>query len=141
MKALVVDDSRAMRTIVSRILGDVGVEEIIQAGNGQEALDALEALGSAPLPDVALVDWHMPVMNGLEFVQAVHARSDWRRMTIMMVTTEAEQDQIVRALTAGAHEYLMKPFSRESLVEKLELMGLVSVAPHPGGDPSGGIPS
>ena len=129
MKVLVVDDSRSMRAIVTRILKDIGVDDIVQAGDGQEALTILE---TSDLPDLALVDWHMPVLNGLEFVTAVHQRSEWRRMTIMMVTTESEQAQMVRALTAGAHEYMMKPFSSEALVEKLSLLGLVSPVPAAG---------
>jgi two-component system chemotaxis response regulator CheY len=120
MKALVVDDSRSMRSIVSRILSGVGVEEIEQAGDGQQAIQVLE---SSALPDIALVDWHMPVMNGLEFVTAVRQRREWRPMAIMMVTTESEQSQIVRALAAGAHEYLIKPFTPDALVEKLTLLG------------------
>lgn len=125
MKALVVDDSRSMRAIISRILRDIGVEEIVQAEDGRAALEVLE---HESLPDVALVDWNMPVMNGLEFVSAVRSRTEFRPMTIMMVTTESEQPQIVRALAAGAHEYLMKPFSPDALVGKLALLGLVPSA-------------
>lgn len=126
MKALVVDDSRSMRTLVSRILGNVGITDIVQAGNGQEAIDVLE---STAMPEVALVDWHMPVMNGYEFVKAVRAREEWRRMTIMMVTTENEHGQIVKALAAGAHEYLLKPFTADALEQKLALLGLTPLVP------------
>ena len=126
MKALVVDDSRSMRTLVSRILVNVGITDIVQAGNGQEAIDVLEATG---MPEVALVDWHMPVMNGYEFVKAVRARQEWRRMTIMMVTTENEHGQIVKALAAGAHEYLLKPFTADALEQKLALLGLTPLVP------------
>ena len=122
MRALVVDDSRAMRKIVTRILRRAGIEEIDEAADGREAIACLE---SGPLPDVALVDWNMPVMNGLEFVNSVRRESEWRRITIMMVTTENEQTQIVRALAAGAHEYLIKPFDDESLIDKLAILGLV----------------
>jgi two-component system chemotaxis response regulator CheY len=121
MKALVVDDSRSMRTIVSRILDGLGVDEIVQAGNGQEAIAVLEGTG---LPDVALVDWQMPVMNGYEFVCAARRRAEWRTMTIMMVTTENEHAQIAKALAAGATEYLIKPFTADALVDKLSLVGL-----------------
>jgi two-component system chemotaxis response regulator CheY len=121
MKALVVDDSRSMRSIVSRILTGVGVDDIVQAENGQEAVNVLE---SGSLPDIALVDWHMPIMNGYEFVCAVRKRSEWRPMTIMMVTTENEHGQIVKALAAGATEYLIKPFTPDALVDKLSLLGL-----------------
>lgn len=121
MKALVVDDSRSMRTIVSRILTGLGVDEIVQAENGQAALDVLE---SGTLPDIALVDWHMPIMTGYEFVCAARKRPEWRPMSIMMVTTENESGQIIKALAAGATEYLIKPFTPDAMIEKLSLLGL-----------------
>ena len=130
MRALVVDDSRAMRRIVGRILVDAGFE-ILEAGDGQEAIAVLEA--NADLPVLACVDWNMPVMDGLTFNTEVRKRSEWRSITLMMVTTESEQDRIVRALAAGAHEYLIKPFTGDALVEKLDLLGLL---PMPAGDPS-----
>ena len=125
MRALVVDDSRAMRTILSRILRKAGIEEIREAADGSEAIARLQ---DGELPDVALVDWNMPVMNGLELVKAVRQRSEWRRIAIMMVTTENEQSQIVRALAAGAHEYLIKPFDEAALIDKLEILGLQPLA-------------
>ena len=121
MKALVVDDSRTMRRIVSRILQEIGYETD-EAGDGQEAIDLLEA-GS--VYDLACIDWNMPVMDGLEFVMVARARADWRAMTLMMVTTEAEHGQIVRALAAGAHEYIIKPFTPDAIRNKLELLGLI----------------
>lgn len=120
MRALVVDDSRAMRSILSRHLHDLGYD-VVQAADGQEALDLLVA---DPSVEVALVDWNMPVMNGLELVERCRRDAGLRSVTLMMVTTESEQSQIVRALAAGAHEYLIKPFTREALVEKLDLLGL-----------------
>ena len=77
------------------------------------------------MPDLATVDWNMPVMDGLQFVSAVRANPAWRGVTLMMVTTESEHGQIVRALAAGAHEYLIKPFTPDALRDKLELLGLV----------------
>lgn len=121
MHALVIDDSRAMRMILSRTLVGLGFE-VTQAGHGQEALDAVAA---GPLPTVCLVDWNMPVMNGLEFVTAMRAVPDYRGITLMMVTTESEHSQIVRALAAGAHEYVIKPFGPETIEEKLRFLGLV----------------
>ncbi len=123
MKALVIDDSRAMRMLLSRIVTELGFE-VAEAGNGQEALDTIDA---GAMPDVALIDWNMPVMDGLEFVSAMRARPDARHVTLMMVTTESERSQIVRALAAGAHEYLIKPFTEDALVSKLALLGLVRV--------------
>ena len=122
MRALVVDDSRAMRRIVGRILTDAGWT-VLEAGDGQEALDVLQTLDGPP--ELACVDWNMPVMDGLTFIQSVRKQSEWRAITLMMVTTESEQNQIVRALAAGAHEYLIKPFTGEAMLEKLDLLGLL----------------
>lgn len=124
MRALVIDDSRAMRMILRRIAGQLGFE-VTEAGNGQEALDRLEELiKESNVPELALIDWNMPIMNGLEFVTAVRDDSRFRSMTLMMVTTESEQSQIVRALAAGAHEYVVKPFTPDAITEKLALLGL-----------------
>jgi len=123
MRALVIDDSRTMRRIVADILDGLGFDTS-QAGNGREALDLLEA---GETFDLACIDWNMPVMDGLEFVAAVRARRQWPNLTLMMVTTEGEQGQIVRALAAGAHEYVMKPFTRDALASKLGLLGLLPV--------------
>jgi two-component system, chemotaxis family, chemotaxis protein CheY len=119
---MVIDDSRAMRLILRRIVTQLGFE-VQEAGNGREALDLLEKADS--VPEVALIDWNMPEMNGLEFVVAVRADERYRQMTLMMVTTESEHGQIVRALAAGAHEYVIKPFTPDAITEKLALMGLV----------------
>jgi two-component system chemotaxis response regulator CheY len=121
MQALVVDDSRAMRSILARLMTGLGFE-VSQAGDGAEALAVLE---TGVRPDVILVDWNMPVMDGLTFVKTVRARDDLREISLMMVTTESEQTAIVRALAAGAHEYVIKPFSDEVIAEKLALLGLV----------------
>jgi two-component system chemotaxis response regulator CheY len=128
MQAMVIDDSRAMRLILARIAGQLGFD-VIQAGNGREALDRLEELDTTP--ELALVDWNMPEMNGLEFIVAVRKEPKYKSMTLMMVTTESEQGQIVRALAAGAHEYVIKPFTPDAIVEKLALLGLVK-----NGDPA-----
>ncbi len=122
MLALVVDDSRAMRSILTRLLSGLGFD-VAQAGDGAEAMQVLDA---GTRPDVILVDWTMPVMNGLEFIRAVREVPAFRSITLMMVTTESEQGQIVRALAAGAHEYVIKPFTDEVIAEKLALLGLVA---------------
>jgi two-component system, chemotaxis family, chemotaxis protein CheY len=121
MHALVVDDSRAMRSILARLMTQLGFE-VAQAGDGQEALDQLDA---GLRPAVALVDWNMPVMDGLTFIKAVRGRDEFRDMSLMMVTTESEHGNIVRALAAGAHEYVIKPFTEDVITEKLALLGLV----------------
>jgi two-component system chemotaxis response regulator CheY len=117
---LVVDDSRAIRTIIGRILKELGFE-VEEAGHGKEALERLRQKGKVEL---ALVDWNMPEMNGLDFLAAARANPDWRDMPIVMVTTETEMAQMARALEAGANEYVMKPFTKEVLCEKLQLLGL-----------------
>ena len=122
MHALVVDDSRAMRSILARLMTGLGFE-VTQAGDGAQALSVLD---EGLRPDVALVDWNMPVMDGLTFIKTVRGREDLRDIALMMVTTESEQAQIVRALAAGAHEYVIKPFSDEVIAEKLVLLGLVA---------------
>ncbi len=122
MRALVIDDSRVMRTLLTRDLKKVGYE-VLQAEDGQKALDLLETVGD-DLPDLCTIDWNMPVMDGLTFVQKVRQRQEWRGITLMMVTTESEHNQLVRALAAGAHEYLMKPFPPEAFLEKLDILGL-----------------
>jgi len=121
MLALVVDDSRAMRAILTRLLNGLGFD-VAQAGHGEEALGVIDA---GTRPDVILVDWNMPVMDGLTFVKNIRAREDMRDVSLMMVTTESEQGQIVRALAAGAHEYVIKPFTDDVIAEKLALLGLV----------------
>ncbi|MEO1339352.1 MAG: response regulator [Myxococcota bacterium] len=121
MRALVIDDSSAMRRLIGRILSDLGFE-VSEAENGSVGLAQLE---QTPHPvDVALVDWNMPVMNGFEFVQAVRAHPEHDKLRLMMVTTETGLVQIEQALNAGADEYVMKPFTRMELVSKLGLLGL-----------------
>jgi len=120
MRALVIDDSRAMRKILARILSSLGFE-IDEAANGSEALQALQ---SGPTPRLALIDWNMPVMNGYEFVRAVRKNPDFSELRLMMVTTETGEREMTRALEAGANEYVMKPFTKEVIEEKLRIMGL-----------------
>jgi two-component system, chemotaxis family, chemotaxis protein CheY len=126
---MVIDDSRAMRLILKRIVAQVGFD-VVEAANGKEAMDylnaTLESGDKAKMPGLALVDWNMPEMNGLEFVCAVRADQRLRSITLMMVTTESEQSQIVQALAAGAHEYVIKPFTPDAIIDKLTLLGLVT---------------
>jgi two-component system, chemotaxis family, chemotaxis protein CheY len=120
MRALVIDDSRAIRLILTRTLRELGFETS-EAANGREALEVLEREGPF---DLGLVDWNMPEMDGFEFVVEARKQSAYDAMKLMMVTTETEMSQLVRALEAGADEYVMKPFTREVIVEKLALLGL-----------------
>ncbi|MGJ5820477.1 response regulator [Paludibaculum fermentans] len=119
---MVVDDSRAMRMILSRELAALGFE-VTQAASGTEALKLLEP----PLmcPSLVLVDWNMPGITGLEFVEAVRTKPEAAATALLMVTTETGMGQMVRAMEAGANEYLMKPFTREMIADKLRILGLL----------------
>jgi two-component system, chemotaxis family, chemotaxis protein CheY len=119
MKVLIVDDSKVMRVIISRILKEMG-HEVVEAGDGQDALKKVEESGGVGL---ALVDWNMPVMNGLDFVKALRADSRFSSIPVMMVTTETEMGQVQLALQAGANNYVTKPFTPDVIQEKLKSMG------------------
>ncbi len=117
--ALVVDDSRAIRRILNRMLTDLGWE-VHEAEHGRHALEVLEA---SPRIDVALVDWNMPEMNGLDFVKSVRETTRWKSLPLMMVTSETESANIAAAMAAGANEYAMKPFDQTVIREKLSILG------------------
>jgi len=119
MRALVVDDSKAMRIILRNALQGAGFE-VVEAEHGAGGLKKLAQTGPVEL---ATVDWNMPEMNGLEFVRAVRSNSTYTGMRLMMVTTETEFSQLDKALSAGANEYLMKPFTRDHLLSKLAILG------------------
>lgn len=118
--ALVIDDSRAMRMLIGDALRGIGYS-VDEAENGSAAIFRLDDGVSR---DVALVDWNMPVMNGLDFIRTVRSDSRFRHMRLLVITSETEAGQVMNALAAGADEYLMKPFSRETLISKLEMLGL-----------------
>lgn len=120
MRALVIDDSRTIRGIICKILRHIGLE-VVEAGDG---LQALEQMRRNPDVELVLVDWNMPVMNGLDFIVAVRAQPSYDHVRILMVTSETESDQVTRAIDAGANEYLMKPFSQEVLIAKLDLLDI-----------------
>jgi two-component system chemotaxis response regulator CheY len=111
-----------MRSILGQTLKGMGFE-VAEAVNGRDALERLKQLGA---PELMLVDWNMPEMNGYEFVRAVRADAGYNDSRIMMVTTETEMEQMVKALSAGANEYVMKPFTKEVIREKLALMGVLT---------------
>ena len=119
--ALVVDDSRAVRRLLAQALEDMGYE-VSQAENGRRALEELHAL-TEPV-SLILTDWNMPEMNGLEFLKEVRKQSDLDSVPVIMVTTETEMEHMAAALEAGANEYVMKPFTREILTDKLRLAGV-----------------
>jgi two-component system chemotaxis response regulator CheY len=119
MRALIVDDSRFVRSYLRGLLEEKGIE----CEEAPDGLAGMERLESGPHFDLALVDWIMPGMDGLEMVKQIRTSSS-SGVTVMMVSTEAESDSILRALEAGADEYLMKPFDAEALQDKLALLGL-----------------
>ena len=124
-KALIVDDSRATRAALRRILTSFGVDAH-EAEHGEHALDRLE---EAPNPySFVLVDWNMPVMDGYALIKAIRSERRHASLPIIMVSAELDQRQIARALMAGADEYVMKPFDREILLDKLASLGLAEIA-------------
>jgi two-component system chemotaxis response regulator CheY len=118
MRALVIDDSTAMRSILRQYMRELNYE-VVEARNGREALECCE---ETPGFDLALVDWNMPVMNGLEFVRALRSHKEYDSTKLMMVTTENDAEHIHLALGAGVNEFVMKPFTYEVLEEKITLM-------------------
>jgi len=121
VRALIVDDSRATRTIIKKMLSEVGFE-VFEAADGVEALKRLKEMAQ---PDVLLVDWNMPEMNGYDLVRAVRGDSQYDKVPLMMVTSETEMGQMAKALEAGANEYVMKPFTKDVITEKLALLGVL----------------
>jgi len=124
-KALVVDDSKTIRMIIRRVLIELGFE-VCEAGNGIEAMKVLDKEKTAV--SLVLADWNMPEMNGLELVKSLRQNPEFASIKVIMVTTETEIGQMTSALEAGANEYVMKPFTKDILVEKLELVGISPLA-------------
>jgi two-component system chemotaxis response regulator CheY len=119
-KAVVVDDSRAVRIVLAKILRDLGYE-VCEAANGREALEMMRTESSAIR--LVLADWNMPVMSGLELLHHMRRDPNFSSVPVVMVTSETEPEQIAMALAAGADEYVMKPFTKEVLADKLRLAG------------------
>ena len=119
MRALIVDDSSAMRSLLRMVVKQAGFETM-EAGDGQAGLDLLWQKGPA---DLALIDWNMPTMSGFELVRAIRAERQFDPMRILMVTAETELREIQQALENGADEYVMKPFSRDVVLDKLRMLG------------------
>jgi len=119
--ALVVDDSKVVRLFARRILEEIGFQ-VKEAEDGQVALDTCKA----GFPDFVLLDWNMPVMNGLEFIQALRKLPNGSSIPVIFCTTENEMHKIMTALESGANEYIMKPFDKEILAGKLAQL---SIAP------------
>ena len=116
MRFLVVDDSSTMRRIIINTLSRIGHPDSLEAGNGREGLEKLRGGGV----DVVITDWNMPEMNGLEFVRAIRANPATRSVPVLMVTTNAAQDDIVEALKAGVSNYVVKPFTPDIIKDKIQ---------------------
>ncbi|MGO4574319.1 response regulator [Microvirga sp. 2TAF3] len=116
---LIVDDSAVIRKVARRILEDMAFS-LSEAENGKEAL----SLCLSAMPDVVLLDWNMPIMDGYEFLTHLRQLPGGARPKILFCTTENDVAHIARALQAGADEYIMKPFDRDILVAKLQEVGL-----------------
>jgi two-component system chemotaxis response regulator CheY len=120
-KALVVDDSKAIRMILGKTLKELGYE-VREAANGKDALAVMQAERNAV--SLVLADWNMPEMNGLELLKHLRQQPELASLVVVMVTTETEMEHMAAALEAGANEYVMKPFTKDILVNKLQLVGV-----------------
>jgi two-component system chemotaxis response regulator CheY len=115
MRILVVDDFSTMRRIVRGILRQLGFENIVEAENGAEAFKAVQDGGI----DFVVSDWNMPVMNGLDLLKNIRAEESIKNTPLLMVTTEALKENVVMAISAGANNYVVKPFTPDVLEEKM----------------------
>ena len=122
-RALVVADSRAVRMILARTLRELGYD-VWEAGDGKEALVALDK--EAARYSLVLADWNMPVMNGFDLLVEIRKQPRYASLIIVMVTSETELGHMAMALDAGANEYVMKPFTKDILVSKLEMVGAIT---------------
>ena len=116
MRFLVVDDSSTMRRIVSNALRDLGYTDLVDAADGVEALDQLEAAR----PDFVVTDWNMPNKNGLELTQAIRAHPEFGDLPILMITTRGVKEDVVAAMKARVNNYVVKPFTAQVLGEKID---------------------
>jgi len=119
--ALVVDDSKPVRTILARTVRELGFE-VREAENGREALEVIKA-EKTPVA-LILLDWDMPEMNGLDTLKQLRHSPEFSSLVVVMVTAETQREHIAEALEAGANEYVMKPFTKDILVGKLQLAGI-----------------
>lgn len=119
-KCLVVDDSKVVRMVARKILEGLGFE-ILEAADGREALERC----CNGMPDAVLLDWNMPIMNGIEFLREMRARPGGDAPVVVFCTTENDMEHIREALSAGANEYIMKPFDSELIEAKFSQTGLI----------------
>lgn len=116
MRFLIVDDSSTMRRIIINTLNKLGYKEFFEAGNGREGVDKLS---TTPV-DMVITDWNMPEMSGIDFIRALRANDATKALPVLMVTTNAAEDDIKEALRAGVNNYVIKPFTPETIKEKIQ---------------------
>lgn len=116
MKVLLVDDSGTMRSIEKKILNGLGIMDVKEAGDGNEAIKAV----SLEKPDMILMDWNMPNLSGIEALKKLKADPASQTIPVIMVTSESEKSHILEAVKAGASNYVVKPFNADIIKEKLE---------------------
>ena len=116
MKILAVDDSTTMRRIIKTQLESLGISSILEAANGEEAIGVLQK--NMPV-DIILLDWNMPIMDGMTFLKKVRADGAYKNVKIIMCTSESEKLRVMEALKEGANSYIVKPFTPEAVREKL----------------------
>jgi two-component system, chemotaxis family, chemotaxis protein CheY len=121
MRALVVEDSKTIRMILCEYLRKMGIQ-VVEAADGREALERLKEMSP---PDLMLVDWNMPVMNGIDFIRAVRELHVYDPLPLIMITTNSEYEHLGVAMEAGANEYIQKPCTFDALREKIEQFGLL----------------
>ncbi len=115
MKILVVDDMSTMRRIVKNILKQLGVNNLEEAENGQEALTKLKA----DTYGFVVSDWNMPVMMGIDMLRAIRADESLKKIPVLMVTAEAQKENLMEAVQAGVSNYVVKPFTAETMQDKI----------------------
>lgn len=115
MRFLIVDDSSTMRRIIINTLSKLGYQSFVEAGNGREGL---EHFGAGPV-DLVITDWNMPEMNGIDFVRSLRSTATGKTVPVLMVTTNAANGDVAEALKAGVNNYVVKPFTADTLKEKI----------------------
>jgi two-component system chemotaxis response regulator CheY len=116
MKVLVVDDFSTMRRIVKNILRQLGFENILEADDGMSALDVLRSQSV----DFIISDWNMPRLSGIELLKAVRTSEEWKDLPFLMVTAEGQKENVIEAVKAKVSNYIVKPFTPETLAEKIK---------------------
>jgi len=116
MRFLIVDDSSTMRRIIINTLNKLGYKEFHEAGNGREGVDKL----ATTAVDMVITDWNMPEMSGIDFIKAVRANEATKALPVLMVTTNAAEDDIKEALRAGVNNYVVKPFTPDTIKDKIQ---------------------